>query len=61
MIFRTTDGVHIHDDKVTVTSPTAMWVKALDMLLENMKNAGFNFGRVVALSGDGQVSDLRYC
>ena len=61
MIFRTTDGVHIHDDQVTVTSPTAMWVKALDMLLEKMKTAGFNFGRVVALSGDGQVSDLRYC
>ena len=38
-----------------MTSPTAMWVKALDLLLDKMKTDGFDFGRVVALSGDGQV------
>lgn len=26
-IFRTQGGVHIHDDQVTVTAPTIMWVK----------------------------------
>lgn len=25
--FRTQGGVHIHDDQVTVTAPTIMWVK----------------------------------
>jgi hypothetical protein len=25
--FRTNGGVHIHDDNVTVTAPTALWVK----------------------------------
>lgn len=35
-----------------------MWVKALDMLLDKMKASGFDFGDVVALSGDGQVKTL---
>lgn len=52
--FCTNGGVHIHDDQVTVTAPTAMWVKALDMLLDKMKTAGFDFSKVVSLSGDGQ-------
>ncbi|XP_051538537.1 xylulose kinase [Myxocyprinus asiaticus] len=52
--FSTHGGVHIHDDKLTVTSPVLMWVKALDVLLEKMKNVGFDFSRVKALSGSGQ-------
>ncbi|RXN14860.1 xylulose kinase isoform X1 [Labeo rohita] len=52
--FRTHGGVHIHDDKLTVTSPALMWVKALDVLLEKMRNAGFDFSRVKAISGSGQ-------
>ncbi|KAM4606083.1 xylulose kinase isoform 2-T2 [Polymixia lowei] len=31
-----------------------MWVKALDLLLDKMKRAGFDFSRVKALSGSGQ-------
>ncbi|XP_022529597.2 xylulose kinase isoform X2 [Astyanax mexicanus] len=31
-----------------------MWVKALDLILEKMKNAGFDFSNVKALSGSGQ-------
>ncbi|XP_043961032.1 xylulose kinase isoform X4 [Gambusia affinis] len=31
-----------------------MWVKALDLLLDRMKAAGFGFSRVRALSGSGQ-------
>ncbi|KAK1875381.1 Xylulose kinase [Dissostichus eleginoides] len=38
--FRTQGGVHIHADRLTVTSPVLMWVKALDMLLDKMKEAG---------------------
>ncbi|XP_056155516.1 LOW QUALITY PROTEIN: xylulose kinase [Lampris incognitus] len=52
--FRTQGGVHIHADKLTVTSPVLMWVKALDLLLDKMKGAGFDFSRVSALSGSGQ-------
>ncbi|KAL3837411.1 hypothetical protein ACJMK2_022770 [Sinanodonta woodiana] len=52
--FKTNGGVHIHDNKVTITSPTAMWIKALDLLLDKMKKSKFDFSKVVALSGDGQ-------
>ncbi|XP_072235025.1 xylulose kinase [Leuresthes tenuis] len=52
--FRTQGGVHIHADRLTVTSPVLMWVKALDLLLDKMKGAGLDFSRVKALSGSGQ-------
>ncbi|XP_024135942.1 xylulose kinase [Oryzias melastigma] len=52
--FRTEGGVHIHADRLTVTSPVLMWVKALDLLLDKMKGAGLDFSRVAALSGSGQ-------
>ncbi|XP_060598742.1 xylulose kinase-like [Ruditapes philippinarum] len=38
----------------TVTAPAAMWVKALDMLLDKMMNDGFDFSKVAGISGDGQ-------
>uniref|UniRef100_A0A3B3CVY0 Xylulose kinase n=1 Tax=Oryzias melastigma TaxID=30732 RepID=A0A3B3CVY0_ORYME len=50
----TEGGVHIHADRLTVTSPVLMWVKALDLLLDKMKGAGLDFSRVAALSGSGQ-------
>ncbi|XP_034039344.1 xylulose kinase, partial [Thalassophryne amazonica] len=52
--FRTEGGVHLHSDRLTVTSPVLMWVKALDLLLDKMKGAGFDFSQVRALSGSGQ-------
>ncbi|XP_033729842.1 xylulose kinase-like [Pecten maximus] len=52
--FKTQGGAHIHDDKVTVTAPTVMWVKALDLLLDQVKASGFDFSKVVAISGAGQ-------
>ncbi|XP_057680416.1 xylulose kinase isoform X10 [Corythoichthys intestinalis] len=52
--FRTEGGVHVGEDGLTVTSPALMWVKALDLLLEQMREAGFDFSRVRALSGSGQ-------
>ncbi|XP_042566235.1 xylulose kinase isoform X3 [Clupea harengus] len=52
--FRTQGGVHIHADRLTVTSPVLMWVKALDMTLDKMKATGFDFSCVRALSGSGQ-------
>ncbi|XP_051910885.1 xylulose kinase isoform X2 [Hippocampus zosterae] len=52
--FGTEGGVHVGADGLTVTSPALMWVKALDLLLERMREAGFDFSRVRALSGSGQ-------
>ncbi|XP_025022501.1 xylulose kinase isoform X4 [Python bivittatus] len=52
--FGTQGGVYVHDDRLSVSSPVLMWVKALDLILEKMKSAGFNFSTVKALSGAGQ-------
>ncbi|KAJ3611451.1 hypothetical protein NHX12_021466 [Muraenolepis orangiensis] len=41
--FGTQGGVHIQADRLTVTSPVLMWIKALDLLLDKMKKAGFDF------------------
>lgn len=37
-----------------VTSPTLMWVEALDLILHRLQEASFPFQRVVAVSGSGQ-------
>ena len=50
---RTVGGVHIREK--SVTAPSAMFVKALDMLLDKMVKQGFDFGRVVAIAGASQV------
>ncbi|XP_041102764.1 xylulose kinase isoform X1 [Polyodon spathula] len=52
--YRTQGGVHVHSDRLTVTSPVLMWVKALDVILGKMKASGFDFSCVKALSGSGQ-------
>ena len=54
-LVRTEGGVHYHDDKLEVTVPSAMFIKALDVMLERMVDRGFQFEKVVALSGDAQV------
>ncbi|KAM3928292.1 xylulose kinase [Leptodactylus fuscus] len=52
--FGTQGGVHVRGDKLTVTSPVLMWLKALDRILDRMKSSEFNFSKVKALSGTGQ-------
>lgn len=52
--FKTQGGVHQNEDKLTVTAPTLMWVKAWDLLFDKMKVSGFDFQSVVCLSGTGQ-------
>ncbi|XP_028417923.1 xylulose kinase-like [Dendronephthya gigantea] len=52
--FKTQDGVQRHADSLTVTAPTLMWVKALDLLMERMKSKGFPFVDVACISGTGQ-------
>ena len=52
--FETEGGAHHYDDGLTVTSPSIMWVAAMDMLFEKMKAADAPLGQVVAISGSGQ-------
>ena len=52
--FHTKDGVCRHKDMLCVTVPTLLWVTAFDLLLKRMKEKGFEFDRVVSLSGTGQ-------
>lgn len=51
----TNGGLHAGDDGVSYTAPTAMWVKAFDMILAKLNETGFPFARVAAISGCGQV------
>lgn len=55
--FRTQNGVNQSRDGKTITSPTIMWVKALDILLDKLQVAGADFSKLVAVSGTGQVGD----
>ena len=48
-------GVCKHEDKLTVTVPTAMLLKTLDKILDKMVEAGFDFGKVVAIGGGTMV------
>ena len=58
--YRTVGGVHVHADQLTITVPTAMMVKALDMLLDRMAEAKFPFEKVLAIGGDNQVCNRAY-
>ncbi|KAF5208457.1 Xylulose kinase, partial [Thalictrum thalictroides] len=53
--YKTKDGVY-RDASVSgrIVSPTLMWVEALDLVLDKLKKAKFEFERVVAVSGSGQ-------
>ena len=53
--YRTKEGVHYHEDMETVTAPSAMFVKSLEILLDKMAAEGFDFSTVVAVGGDAQV------
>ncbi|XP_061412947.1 xylulose kinase isoform X2 [Lethenteron reissneri] len=52
--FSTQGGVHIHEDKLTVTSPVLMWVEAIDLTLERLVQSGVDLSQVAVLSGSGQ-------
>jgi len=52
---RTTHGVIHGPGPGEVTSPVAMWVHALDLLMERVRVSGVDISRIVAISGAGQV------
>jgi xylulokinase len=58
--FGTKGGVHKQRDGLTVTSPPAMWVKALETLLKRMREAGVPFEKIFAVSGSGQQHGTVY-
>ena len=55
LICRTHGGVNVHDDDLTVTAKTIMWVKAIDMLMDKLRVAGADFTSIAAVSGTAQV------
>jgi len=52
--FKTQGGVHQHEDKLTVTAPTVLWIKAFDLVLQRLKEKGLEFESIACLSGTGQ-------
>lgn len=56
--YSVTNGAVRGPDEGEVTSPVAMWVEAIDLLMQRMKDAGVDLGSISAFSGAGQVSPL---
>lgn len=52
--YKTIGGVIHGVDNVTKTTPTIVFIEALDLLLERLKNKNFPFQSVAAISGSGQ-------
>lgn len=48
------NGVHIHEAEREVVAPVAMWLEAVDLVLERLKRSGMDFRRVMGISGAGQ-------
>lgn len=56
--YGTTNGAIRGPGDGEVTSPVRMWLEAFDLLMGRMKDAGVNFSKIMAVSGDGQVSSI---
>ncbi len=52
--FGTKGGVQVGPDGLTVTSPTLLWVAAMDLLFSQMQADGAPLAKVQAISGSGQ-------
>ena len=52
--YGTNGGVHLNVEAKTATSPTLMWVKALDLLLNRLKKSSIDVSKIAAISGSGQ-------
>lgn len=48
------NGVNLREAEREVIAPVAMWLEALDLVLERLKRSGIDFGRVKGISGAGQ-------
>ncbi|PLN81618.1 D-xylulose kinase A [Aspergillus taichungensis] len=47
-------GVLVNEAEHEVVAPVAMWLQALDGVLEGLRNQGLDFSRVMGISGAGQ-------
>jgi xylulokinase len=56
--YKTINGAVLGPGLGEVTSPVAMWLDAMDLLMVRMKQAGVDFGSVSAISGAGQVRSV---
>jgi len=54
----TTNGATRGPDEREVTSPVQMWLEAIDLLCQRLKDGQVDFGSIAAISGAGQVCDL---
>jgi len=52
--YRTTNGVTRDADGLTVTTPPAMWVDALDRMAAVLQQSGVDLTTIAAISGSGQ-------
>lgn len=53
--YNTIKGVYNNYEQHEVYSPVEMWIEAMDVILQRMKDDKFPFERVVVISGAGQV------
>ena len=54
--YKTVNGAILGPDDGEVTSPVAMWIDALDLLMDRVRAAGVNISAISAISGAAQVS-----
>jgi xylulokinase len=47
-------GVHVNDAEREVYAPLAMWLEAVDLVLQRLKEEGTPFQRIKGISGAGQ-------
>lgn len=47
-------GVHINEAEHEVYAPVAMWLEAIDIVLQRLKEKGTPFDRIKGISGSGQ-------
>lgn len=53
--YGTTNGAIRGPDEGEVTSPVKMWLDAIDLLLQRLKDDGIEFSAIASISGAGQV------
>jgi xylulokinase len=56
--YQTINGAVLGPATGEVTSPVAMWLDAIDLLMARMRQAGVDFRSISAISGAGQVRSV---
>lgn len=58
--YGTENGVHRHQDGLTVTAPPLMWAAALDRMLGAIAHSGCDLAQITAISGSAQQHGTVY-